>query len=429
MPSTPYAPLPTQPTQEDADRDLQDAFGDDDDDDDDNILESTRLINQNHHPAADPSFHRNGPQPIQIPGSYDFERDYDYTMPPPGSPPPFTTAHPNNYGNSNGLIPTSPIAIPLRSRQSSGFGLLLRKAVGSILPTHYQTLPTESPRLRLVGGGSQNDGVFANVMAKPVRSARTVTDDGSVFLAPETVQSQAPPSYAEAQIDAVPPYWETTVVAPSEPGEIIVDDLPTGSVLVFVFNLFISFFFQFIGFVFTYFLSTTHAARYGARAGLGFTFIQYGAYWRAAQNLEATPSTEEQQDFAFWNATMSAVAPNSTTLLESVVANNGTETVEAYDVGFGGKDWLALFFMTFGWVLLFTSLVGFWRVKRWEASIRASSTHHQTPIGPSDIAREVQVRRNLESIFGIGDQLGTDVDSQIEAEVRLARHLRAAGLL
>jgi len=262
-----------------------------------------------------------------------------------------------------------------------------------------------------------------------VRSARTVTDDGSVFLAPETVQSQAPPSYAEAQIDAVPPYWETTVVAPSEPGEIIVDDLPTGSVLVFVFNLFISFFFQFIGFVFTYFLSTTHAARYGARAGLGFTFIQYGAYWRAAQNLEATPSTEEQQDFAFWNATMSAVAPNSTTLLESVVTNNGTETVEAYDVGFGGKDWLALFFMTFGWVLLFTSLVGFWRVKRWEASIRASSTHHQTPIGPSDIAREVQVRRNLESIFGIGDQLGTDVDSQIEAEVRLARHLRAAGLL
>ena len=48
---------------------------------------------------------------------------------------------------------------------------------------------------------------------------------------------------------------------------------------------------------------------------------------------------------------------------------------------------------------------------------------------PSDLAREVQVRRNLESIFGIGDEPETAIDSQMEAEVRLARHLRAAGLL
>lgn len=157
-------------------------------------------------------------------------------------------------------------------------------------------------------------------------------------------------SYAEAQIDTVPPYWETTVVAPSEPGEFLVDDLPTGSVLVFVFNLFASFFFQFIGFVITYFLSTTHAARYGARAGLGLTFIQYGAYWRAAQNIEANPSKEEQQQFALWNGTMSAPVPDP---LQPMANKNGTETVEPYDsdIGFGGKDWLALFFMTFGEIL------------------------------------------------------------------------------
>lgn len=192
MPSTRYAPLPTQPTQEDADRDLEDAFGGDDEEE---ALESTRLINQNGQPGGNPS-HGNRPQPIQIPGTYDFERDYDYTMPPPGSPPrPSATALPNDYGNTNGLVPTSPIATPLRSGQSSGgFSVFFRKAVGSILPTHYQTLPTESPTPRVVGGGIQNDGVFANVMAKPVISARTITDDdGSVFLAPETTQSQAPP--------------------------------------------------------------------------------------------------------------------------------------------------------------------------------------------------------------------------------------------
>ena len=50
-------------------------------------------------------------------------------------------------------------------------------------------------------------------------------------------------SYAEAQSNTIPPYQETTAIAPSDPGEMIIDDLPTGSVLVFTFNLFISFFF------------------------------------------------------------------------------------------------------------------------------------------------------------------------------------------
>ena len=205
MPSAPYAPLPTQPTQEDADRDLQDAFGDDDDDD---LLQSTRLINQNHQPGGDPPSHGNRPQPIQIPGTYDFERDYDYTMPPPGSPPePSATALPNEHGNTNGFIPTSPVTTPFRSGQSTGrFSGFFRKAVGSILPTHYQSLPTESPTTRVVGGGIQNDGVFANVMAKPVRSAPTVNDDGSIFLAPETVQSQAPPVRLHPRMPLFQPY-------------------------------------------------------------------------------------------------------------------------------------------------------------------------------------------------------------------------------
>ena len=136
----------------------------------------------------------------------------------------------------------------------------------------------------------------------------------------------------------------------------IIDDLPTGSVLFFTFNLFTSFFFQFLGFVVTYFLSTTHAARYGARAGLGLTFIQYGAYWRSG--MQAGTSRAEQQEMDWWNATMTGVGsdtgsgadPTTTALLDSVTNQNGTETGGFYynDGGFGGKDWFALFFMTFG---------------------------------------------------------------------------------
>jgi hypothetical protein len=39
--------------------------------------------------------------------------------------------------------------------------------------------------------------------------------------------------------------------------------------------------FQFVGFLLTYLLHTTHAGRLGARAGLGVTLIQYGFTLRA----------------------------------------------------------------------------------------------------------------------------------------------------
>jgi hypothetical protein len=49
----------------------------------------------------------------------------------------------------------------------------------------------------------------------------------------------------------------------------------------FVSSLFVSFFFQFIGFFLTYLMHTTHAAKFGSRAGLGLTLIRYGFYSRS----------------------------------------------------------------------------------------------------------------------------------------------------
>jgi hypothetical protein len=140
---------------------------------------------------------------------YDFERDYDYAVPPPGSPPrPSSRALPNNYGNTNGVVSTSPVRTAFPKQQSRWLWLtrpaLFRRAVGAILPTHYSQLPnqddeadgqTNTRSRRLVGGGMENDGVFANVTAKPVGSrARTVTgEDGSIYVVPEETQSEAPP--------------------------------------------------------------------------------------------------------------------------------------------------------------------------------------------------------------------------------------------
>lgn len=107
--------------------------------------------------------------------------------------------------------------------------------------------------------------------------------DDSIYLAPEETQKESPPSYAAAQADAVPPYWETTTIhlpsgasASSIPGEMIIEGLPTGTLFSFLWNMLVSISFQFVGFLLTFLLHTTHAAKFGSRAGLGVTLIQFG---------------------------------------------------------------------------------------------------------------------------------------------------------
>ncbi len=68
----------------------------------------------------------------------------------------------------------------------------------------------------------------------------------------------------------------------------IIDHLPTGSVFSFLWNLLISISFQFVGFLLTYLLHTTHAARFGSRAGLGVTLIQYGFALRGRSDDETS---------------------------------------------------------------------------------------------------------------------------------------------
>jgi hypothetical protein len=117
-------------------------------------------------------------------GDYDFEYDYP---PPPGSPPrPSALALPNNYGNSNGEIPSFNSVGPPQPT-------FLRRALGTILPSHYgrgYSRVNEGP----VGGGMQNDGVFANVTAKPGGAApvRGAQADGPNWT-PEDSQKDGPP--------------------------------------------------------------------------------------------------------------------------------------------------------------------------------------------------------------------------------------------
>lgn len=88
-----------------------------------------------------------------------------------------------------------------------------------------------------------------------------------------------------------------------------------------------------------------------------------------------------------------------------------------------------------GWFLLLSSLIGFWRVKHWEASIRA--TQARGPPTAEEIERDIATRRTFENAFRfsvLDDQVPAQDEIRIPTqqeldELRLHRDLRSAGLL
>lgn len=230
----------------------------------------------------------------------------------------------------------------------------------------------------------------------------------------------------------------------------VIEGLPVGSVFAFLWNVLVSVSFQFVGFLLTYLLHNSHASKYGSRAGLGVTLIQYGfalrdetlpvadddgAYWgwsdpNVPQDNPATGGTVTRR-------VASAVVKRAIPLIARVVTvyNNGTastpETVgtkgpfttsidnpnsptsslpsSTSSSSFSPNDWLSFMLMTLGWFLLITSFLGYWRVKRWERGVQrsvestAEREREREPREPSpeDLARNAQVLRNLEQAFGI----------------------------
>lgn len=214
----------------------------------------------------------------------------------------------------------------------------------------------------------------------------------------------------------------------------VIDNLPVGSVFAFLWNLLVSVSFQFVGFLLTYLLHTTHASKYGSRAGLGITLIQYGFYMRSAE--AQLPVADDATMWGWANvdtpdntvssraSSVAAIAKRALPILmrSVTVDNNGTATVPPNNGPFGPfstaidgsspssnpssftpNDWLSFILMTIGWFFLITSFLGFWRVKRWQRGVQASvvAAERERDPTPEDLARNAQVLRNLEQAFGI----------------------------
>lgn len=155
-----YAPIPNPRTDPDTSAELDAAFGDSDDDDDE-----SHPLYPHRTPSSPPPF--NSGRSL----TYDFNTPVaDWDQPPPGSPPPATAlALPNSIGNSNGIIPTA-ADVPNRTQASWSKRLLPNRFVSQLSGL------ASSARTRFVGGGSDNDGVFSNVSAKPTTSGARVQE-------------------------------------------------------------------------------------------------------------------------------------------------------------------------------------------------------------------------------------------------------------
>ena len=185
-----YAPLPNPHTDADAQDEMEAAFLESDDEDDERqpVTQASRNGYSSLAAEEPSSATREGPAP------YDFENvayDADWARPPPGSPPPGASV-PHAQGNSNGLVPDFSVVASDARRRTGGW---LRQTAQRVLPSQYaERLGLRGHRPdRAVGGGIGNDGVFANVTAKPSRGVRV--QDGACDYLTLSPSAAAHPSW------------------------------------------------------------------------------------------------------------------------------------------------------------------------------------------------------------------------------------------
>ncbi|KAJ3174946.1 hypothetical protein HDU87_006612 [Geranomyces variabilis] len=185
------------------------------------------------------------------------------------------------------------------------------------------------------------DGVFGNLTAKDEPVPRKVYEE------------LEPPSYHDA---APPTYYETTVVSSgiAEDGEVLIDGMPVGDGIALIINMLVSMSFDFIGFLLTAMLATTHAARAGSRIGFGITLVRYGSYMRTRED-EMIQEFDDQYD------------PNTS---PAEIAEDEQELrVE--------NEWLSYIFLMLGFFIILRANMEYVRAKRLQAVVLATTSDMQ----------------------------------------------------
>lgn len=141
-------------------------------------------------------------------------------------------------------------------------------------------------------------------------------------------------------------------------GDMIIEELPTGSVLVFALTTLISWFFQLPGFILTYLLHTTHAGRFGSQAGLALTLIQWGF---GSTDMGSLPLLDEPATTApdvgglqGGGLPIDGGNPGDGMLGNSTMMDGNGFALADMQMPYAGHEWISLFIMTIGPSFLFS---------------------------------------------------------------------------
>ena len=142
----------------------------------------------------------------------------------------------------------------------------------------------------------------------------------------------------------------------------------------------ISMSFQLVGFLLTYLLHTTHAAKNGSRAGLGVTLVQYGFYMRSSANNPTTsppsdPNYGQPPDPNSHDFDPSKIAESAAAAAAAAVAQAQAEASENSHGGLSSvtsSEWLAYALMIVGWFILIRSVSDFFKARRHEQLVLAA---------------------------------------------------------
>ena len=167
--------------------------------------------------------------------------------------------------------------------------------------------------------------------------------------------------------------------------EIFIEGMPVGHFFGFVWNLLISMSFQFVGFLLTYLLASTHAARCGSRAGLGVILIQYGFYMRDSHGVEdgdsSLPIADTDGDF---QDPSSAPPPDNAVPVDDGTVVDGGASIEPSILQ--RNEWISYVLVVVGWFILLRAFISYYRVRKLEAAVR--DTPQQTGSGPAVVAED-----------------------------------------
>ena len=151
----------------------------------------------------------------------------------------------------------------------------------------------------------------------------------------------------------------------------ILEGLPIGNLFGLAWNLLVSTSFQFVGFLLTYLLHTTHAAKCGSRAGLGITLVQYGYYLQSAAGKAAAHAGSGKEDKPASDADQ--------------LAEDGKTPVS------NDSDMLSYILIALGSMIVVSSLFSYWAVYRWGYQLVSTARREQAAREEAEAAEAAAV--------------------------------------